>query len=88
LASTPASSPSPTRSCSKGFPSVVRNDRILYIDTQRNGFDCCVSVAIVNQRFGSRFWPGESAVGKRLRLFEGPTPQPWLTVVGVVSNIV
>jgi predicted permease len=45
-------------------------------------------VAIVNQRFASRFWPGESAVGKRLRLFEAQTPQPWLTVVGVVSNIV
>src|SRR6185436_17907929 len=27
----------------KGYPSVVRNDRILYIDTQRNGFGCCVS---------------------------------------------
>src|SRR5262245_6873522 len=27
----------------RGFPSVVRNDRIVYIDTQRNGFGCCVS---------------------------------------------
>jgi hypothetical protein len=27
----------------KGFPAVVRNDRILYIDTQRNGSGCCVS---------------------------------------------
>jgi putative ABC transport system permease protein len=44
-------------------------------------------VAIVNQLFASRFWQGENPVGKRLRFFEGSTPAPWVTVVGVVSNI-
>jgi putative ABC transport system permease protein len=43
---------------------------------------------IVNQRFATTFWPGEGALGKRLRLFDGTTPDAWLTVVGVVSNIV
>ena len=47
-----------------------------------------VPVAIVNQHFASMSWPGEDPVGKRLRLFRGPTPESWLTVVGVVSNIV
>jgi putative ABC transport system permease protein len=45
----------------------------------------------VNQRFASKYWPGENALGKRLRLFDGnnrAAPGPWLTVVGVVSNIV
>jgi putative ABC transport system permease protein len=51
-------------------------------------------VAIVNQRFAARFWPGagsagsNDAIGKRLRLFEEQMPQAWLTVVGVVSNVV
>ena len=45
-------------------------------------------VAIVNQRFAAKFWPGSDAVGKRLRLFAGKTPEPWLTVVGVASNII
>jgi predicted permease len=45
-------------------------------------------VAVVNQRFASMSWPGEDAIGKRLRLFEGATPDSWLTVVGVVSNVV
>ncbi len=45
-------------------------------------------VAVVNQLLASKYWPGEDAVGKRLRLFDGKTPGPWLTVVGVVSNIV
>ncbi len=47
-----------------------------------------VPVALVNQAFASRYWPGEDPVGKRLRLFDGTAPGPWLTVVGVVSNIV
>jgi putative ABC transport system permease protein len=45
-------------------------------------------VAIVNERFASMSWPGEDPVGKRLRFLRGPTPESWLTVVGVVSNVV
>jgi len=44
-------------------------------------------VLIVNQRFASRYWPGENPLGKRVRLFEGNMPGPWRTVVGAVSNI-
>lgn len=45
-------------------------------------------VAIVNQRCAAKFWPGESAIGKRLRFFHGKVPGVWRTVVGVASNIV
>ena len=45
-------------------------------------------VALVNQRFANQYWPGENPLGKRLRLFKEATPEAWLTVVGVVSNIV
>ncbi|HTR39699.1 MAG TPA: ABC transporter permease [Bryobacteraceae bacterium] len=45
-------------------------------------------VAIVNQRLASTFWPAQNPVGQRLRLFDKTTPGPWLTVVGVSSNIV
>jgi predicted permease len=45
-------------------------------------------VAIVNQLFANKYWPGEDPLGKRLRLFNDKTPGPWITVVGVVSNIV
>jgi putative ABC transport system permease protein len=46
-------------------------------------------VAIVNETFVTRYWPGEDPVGKRIRLgqdFERGTDDPnlpWLTVVGV-----
>jgi putative ABC transport system permease protein len=45
-------------------------------------------VAIVNQKFADLHWRGEDPRGKRLRLFDGATPGPWMTVVGVASNIV
>ena len=46
-------------------------------------------VVIVNQAFASRHWPGEDPLGKRLRLFGSESESsPWLTVVGVVSNVV
>jgi putative ABC transport system permease protein len=44
-------------------------------------------VTIVNQRFAERFWPGADPVGKRLRIFNGKTPEAWLTVVGLVPDI-
>jgi predicted permease len=47
-----------------------------------------IPVVIVNHQFATTLWPGEVALGKRLRLFSGATPEAWLTVVGVVSNIV
>jgi hypothetical protein len=47
-----------------------------------------VPVAIVNQLFASTYWPGEDALGKRFRLFEGDTPEAWRTVVGVASNVI
>lgn len=39
-------------------------------------------VAIINQTAARQFWPGEDAVGKRLRLGEGE----WMTVVGVAKD--
>jgi predicted lysophospholipase L1 biosynthesis ABC-type transport system permease subunit len=39
---------------------------------------------VITEAFAGRFWPGEDAVGRRLR----PSPHhPWYDVVGVVSNI-
>jgi len=49
-----------------------------------------VRVAVVNQRFAARHWPGEDPLGKHLRFYAagGTTPEAWMTVVGVVSNII
>jgi len=44
-------------------------------------------VIIVNQRFTEKFWPNQDPIGKRLRLFQGATPEAWVTVVGIVPDI-
>ena len=54
-------------------------------------------VAVVNRSFAAMAWPGADPLGKRLRLYMPPpnspnapasVPQAWLTVVGVVPDIV
>lgn len=44
-------------------------------------------VALVNETFAAIYWPGHDALGKQLRLLLDHTAQPWLTVVGVVPDI-
>ncbi len=43
-------------------------------------------VAIVNASFAHKYFGRDSALGRRVRLFNPATPQPWRTVVGVVPD--
>ena len=45
------------------------------------------AVLLVNQSMARKYWPGESAVGKRLKLSSTPERAPWFTVVGVVGDV-
>ena len=44
-------------------------------------------VVVVSKSLADRYWPGESAVGKRIKrgLYDGPGP--WMTVVGVAGTL-
>jgi predicted permease len=60
---------------------------------ERDGFPG-QTVAIVNQRFAAKYWPGQDAIGKRIRLMpQSPDPaenakeHPWLTIVGVAPDV-
>jgi predicted permease len=44
-------------------------------------------VAAVNETMARAFWPGESVLGKRFKVGAPDSPQPWLTVVGVVADV-
>jgi putative ABC transport system permease protein len=45
-------------------------------------------VAIVNEAFARRFFPGEDALGKRFRV-PAPlgSPPPWFTITGIVADV-
>ena len=43
------------------------------------------AVAVVNETFASRYWPGRSAIGMRFRLIDGTQTKP-MQVVGVAAN--
>ena len=44
-------------------------------------------VVVVNETLARRRWPGESPVGKRIRLGSVDSDEPWMQVVGVFNNI-
>ncbi|HYK22385.1 MAG TPA: ABC transporter permease, partial [Pyrinomonadaceae bacterium] len=46
------------------------------------------NVALINERMAERLWPNQDPVGRRIK-FPGSerNPQPWRTIVGVVSDV-
>ncbi|HET9704225.1 MAG TPA: ABC transporter permease [Vicinamibacterales bacterium] len=46
-------------------------------------------VVVINHTMAEEYWPGESPLGKRVKI-GGPEPDnenPWMTVVGVIGNV-
>ncbi|UCG88685.1 MAG: ABC transporter permease [Gemmatimonadota bacterium] len=44
-------------------------------------------VALVNQRFAERFFPGEDPVGRRIREGTAESDEEWRTIIGVVPDM-
>ena len=44
-------------------------------------------VAVVNETMARSYWPGESAIGRRFKIGSPDSPEPWLTIVGVVGDV-
>jgi predicted permease len=44
------------------------------------------AVVVVSEGVAKRFWPGQSAVGKRIKFGGLQSTDPWMTIVGVVSE--
>lgn len=42
------------------------------------------AVAVINEAFARKLWPGESALGRRVRLGDDG---PWIEIVGVVADV-
>ena len=55
-----------------------------FVDGDREGAQM---VAIVSEDAAARVWPGEDAVGKRIKIGGADSRGPWLTVVGVARSV-
>lgn len=75
-------------SISPGYFAAVRAAVLSGRDFDDHDGAASAPVAIVNERLASRFWPGQDPLGERIRLIDASAPAPWLTVVGVTSNII
>ena len=44
-------------------------------------------VAVVNEQFAQHYWPGQDALGKRLRVQDAKNPNsPWVQIVGITKT--
>ena len=44
-------------------------------------------VVMISESFARRYWPGQDAVGKRIRYGGTDSTNPWMQVIGVAGNI-
>ena len=56
-----------------------------YFEERDNGQT--MPVMIVNETMARKYWPGESALGKRIKFGIEKGPNPWRTIVGVVADV-
>jgi predicted permease len=45
------------------------------------------TAVVISETTARRFWPGENALGKHIKIGRSTSPRPWLTVVGVVKDV-
>ncbi len=64
-----------------GIPLLAGRDFSDHDDTRS------LPVVAVNQSMARRYWPAESAIGKRIRLGGPDSTDPWVTVTAVVKNV-
>jgi predicted permease len=70
-----------------GFFEVMRGRLIAGRDFSAQDREGTLPVAIVSETFARTTWPGKSAIGQRLRLKPNVSDSKWLTVIGVVGDI-
>ena len=73
---------------SPGYFSTIRLPLLLGRDFSATDGAANHRAAILTRDAAARFWPGQSALGKRFRLFDDEgKPGDWITVIGVTANL-
>jgi putative ABC transport system permease protein len=73
------------RRISDGYFRTIRADIVEGRDFDANDTSDKLPIAIVNQKFANTFWPGQSAIGKKIKRQTGK--DSWRTIVGVVKDV-
>ncbi len=73
---------------SPGYLNAINLPLLLGRDFNETDGTANHKAAILTRTCAERFWPGQSAVGKRFRLYDDNKPGDWITVVGVSANMV
>lgn len=76
-----------TQSVSAGFFGMLHIPLLAGRDFNAGDGPGSARVAIVSQHLAGRYWPTGGAIGRQIRLYKGNKPGPWLTIVGVVGNV-
>jgi len=53
---------------------------------ERDGPDA-PPVIIINETMARRFWPGEDAIGKRMKFASPDSDDPWIEIIGIVGDV-
>ena len=72
---------------SKYFDTLHVNLRAGRLLTEADGPDA-PRVAVINQSMADRWWKNESPIGRRVKMGNTDSKEAWITIVGVVSDIV
>lgn len=73
------------RRVSDGYFRTIHADIIEGRDFDASDTSEKMPIAIVNQKFAKTFWPGQSAIGKKIKRQTGK--DSWRTIVGVVKDV-
>ncbi|HYL76873.1 MAG TPA: ABC transporter permease [Bryobacteraceae bacterium] len=61
----------------------ARRGRVLHSSDHLPG----PGVAVINEAMSQKLWPNQDPLGKRFRVYKKDTPGDWMTVVGIVPNV-
>jgi putative ABC transport system permease protein len=56
----------------------------VYSDADKLG---AARVAVISRSMVARYWPNSDALGQRIKLGAADSPEPWMTIVGVVEDV-
>ena len=75
------------RSASVGYFETMRIPLIAGRYFSEQDSSDSLKVAIIDEHMAREYWPGADPVGRRLKRGGAGSNAPWLTVIGVVSNV-